>query len=277
MGQADALAAVLVGCHLRNDLGGNVAGRGERMRFFDEGTRNNRAVLQHVVQVDQVAVVHMLGVIVSIMEMNDAILMCLYNLGRQQHTHGQVLADLAGHIIALNAVDGRVFIGVFLLDFLIVALDEGQNAVVGGVMGTAQALHIAVGDIFAGHLIRFGLHDGVFHQILDLLHVHGVVAALAFLRHIVGNGRDLFLGQALVGGNNVVGFGHRCNNFGYIENGLTAVALDDLHELLSPYLNKSCRVDTPHQNRSMILASVFILPHRPGKVKPMYHNILYVI
>ena len=50
------------------------------MRFFDEGTRNNRAVLQHVVQVDQVAVVHMLGVIVSIMEMNDAILMCLYNL-----------------------------------------------------------------------------------------------------------------------------------------------------------------------------------------------------
>ena len=247
------------------------------MRFFDEGTRNNRAVLQHVVQVDQVAVVHMLGVIVSIMEMNDAILMCLYNLGRQQHTHGQVLADLAGHIIALNAVDGRVFIGVFLLDFLIVALDEGQNAVVGGVMGTAQALHIAVGDIFAGHLIRFGLHDGVFHQILDLLHVHGVVAALAFLRHIVGNGRDLFLGQALVGGNNVVGFGHRCNNFGYIENGLAAVALDDLHELLSPYLNKSCRVDTPHQNRSMILASVFILPHRPGKVKPMYHNILYII
>ena len=277
VGQADALAAVLVGCHLRNDLGGNVAGRGERMRFFDEGTRNNRAVLQHVVQVDQVAVVHMLGVIVSIMEMNDAILMCLYNLGRQQHTHGQVLADLAGHIIALNAVDGRVFIGVFLLDFLIVALDEGQNAVVGGVMGTAQALHIAVGDIFAGHLIRFGLHDGVFHQILDLLHVHGVVAALAFLRHIVGNGRDLFLGQALVGGNNVVGFGHRCNNFGYIENGLAAVALDDLHELLSPYLNKSCRVDTPHQNRSMILASVFILPHRPGKVKPMYHNILYII
>lgn len=66
------------------------------------------------------------------------------------------------------------------------------------VLWVRRRLCIAVGDIFAGHLIRFGLHDGVFHQILDLLHVHGVVAALAFLRHIVGNGRDLFLGQALV-------------------------------------------------------------------------------
>ena len=37
MGQADALAAVLVGCHLCNDLGGDVAGGGEAVRLFNIG------------------------------------------------------------------------------------------------------------------------------------------------------------------------------------------------------------------------------------------------
>ena len=35
VGQADALAAVLVGCHLCNDLGGDVAGGGEAVRSTD--------------------------------------------------------------------------------------------------------------------------------------------------------------------------------------------------------------------------------------------------
>ena len=78
----------------------------------------------------------MLCKVIGIMKVDKPFLMCLHNVRWKQKSSCQILADLTGPIVALNAVDGRVFIGVFLLDFLIVALDEGQNAVVGGVMGT---------------------------------------------------------------------------------------------------------------------------------------------
>ena len=84
MRQADGLPAVLVGGHLGNDLGGNVAGRGEGMGLFNHGAGNDRAVLQHILQIHQVAIVHMLGVIIRIMEVNDARLMGLHNFLRQR-------------------------------------------------------------------------------------------------------------------------------------------------------------------------------------------------
>ncbi len=95
--QADALAAVLAGRDLCDDLGGDIAGGGEGMRLLDEGAGDDGAVLQHVIKVDQIAVVHVLGIVVGIVEVDDALLMRLDDLLRQQHTHRQVLADLAGH------------------------------------------------------------------------------------------------------------------------------------------------------------------------------------
>ena len=229
VGQADALAAVLAGRHLGDDLGGNVAGSGEGMRLLDQGAADDGAVLQHIVQVDQVAVVHVLGVVVGIVEVDDAFLVGLDDLRRQQHTHSQVLADLTGHIVALDAVDGGVFVGVLLLDFLVVALDQRQDAVVGGVVGALEALHITVGDVFAGDFVSAGGHDGVLDDVLDLLHVHGVAAAQAGGLDLIGNFDDLVIRQALALGHNVVGLGDRRNDFCDVENGFTAVALDDLH------------------------------------------------
>ena len=78
---------------------------------------------------------HVLGKVVGIMEVDDAFLVGLDHVGRQQHAHGQVLGDLAGHIVALHRVDGGVLVGVLLLDLLVVALDEAEDAVVGGVVG----------------------------------------------------------------------------------------------------------------------------------------------
>ena len=229
MRQADALAAVLVGRHLRNDLGRDVAGRREGMRLLDQGARDDGAVLQHVVQVHQIAVVHVLGIIVGVMEVDDALLMRLDDVRRQQHPHRQVLADLAGHIVALHAVDGGVLVGVLLLDFLVVALNQRENAVVGGIVGALETLHIPVGDVLAGNLVGAGGHDRILHQILDLLDVHRVAAALALLRNLIRNAQDLFFGQAQVGSHNIVGFGHGGYNFGNIKDGFAAVALDDLH------------------------------------------------
>ena len=42
------------------------------MRLFNIGAGNDGAVLQHVLQIHQIAVVHMLGIIVRVMEMDDA-------------------------------------------------------------------------------------------------------------------------------------------------------------------------------------------------------------
>ena len=49
----------------------------------------------------------------------------------------------------------------------------------------------------AGHLEGAGGHDAVLHQVLDLLHAHGMAAALAGFLDLVGDGQDLGLGQAL--------------------------------------------------------------------------------
>ena len=229
VGQADALAAVLAGRDLRDDLGGNVAGGGEGMRLFDQRAADDGAVLQHVVEVDEVAVVHVLSVVVSIMEVDDALLVRLDDLRGQQHTHGQVLADLAGHVITLHAVDGGVFVGVLLLDFLVVALDQREDLVVRRVVGALQALHIAVGDVFTGNLKGAGLHDLILDQILDLLDVHRVAAGQAARLHVVADLDDLLLGQTLAFRHDMVGLGNGCNDLGNVEDGFTAVAFDDFH------------------------------------------------
>jgi len=112
MGKADALAAVLAGSHLGNDLRGNIAGGGEAVGLLNQGTADDGAVLQHILQVHQIAVMHVLSKIVRVMEMDDALLMGLNDIRRKQNPAGDILADFAGHIVALDAVDRRVLVGI---------------------------------------------------------------------------------------------------------------------------------------------------------------------
>ena len=68
------------------------------MGLLNPGLADNRAVLQHVLQVHQVAVVHVLGKIIGVMEMDDALLVSLHDVLGKEHPLGQVLADLPGHV-----------------------------------------------------------------------------------------------------------------------------------------------------------------------------------
>ena len=231
MGQADALAAVLVGCHLRNDLGGNVAGGGKAVGLFNIGAGDHGAVLQHILQVDQIAVVHVLRKVVGIVEVNQALIVCLDDLRVQQQAGGQVFGDLTSHIVTLDAVHGGVLVGVLLLDFLVLALDQAENALVGGVGLALQALHITVGDIMAGYIVGLNVHQLVLHHVLDLLHAHGTVQRLALLRDIVGDGQDLLLGQAALAADRIAGLGDRSDDLGDIKWNFRTVALDDLHSV----------------------------------------------
>ena len=236
MGQADALAAVLVGGYLCNDLGGNVAGSGEAVRLLNIGAGDDSAVLQHIFQIHQIAVVHVLGEVVGIVEVDQTLLMCLYDLRVQQQTGGQILGDLAGHIVALYTVDGGVLVGVFLLDLFVLALDQAQNTLVGGVGLTLQALDVAVGDIVPCHIVRLNVHQLVLHQILHLFHADCAVKLLALVGNGCGDLGDLLPAQASLTAHGIAGFGNGGDDLGNIKRNFCTVSFDDLHRFSSFYI-----------------------------------------
>ena len=55
------------------------------MRLFNQRAGNDRAVLQHILQIDQIAVVHMLGEIIRVVEVDDALVVRVDDVLRQQH------------------------------------------------------------------------------------------------------------------------------------------------------------------------------------------------
>ena len=159
MGQRNRLATVLGGSNLGDDLRRDVASRREAVRLLNQRTRDNSTVLEHILQVHQVAVMHVLGKVVRIMEVDQALIVSIHDLLGQQHTLSQVLGNLAGHVVTLNGIDGRVLVGVLLLDLFVVALDERQNLVVGRVLLALQALNIAIDDVMASDLVAVETHD----------------------------------------------------------------------------------------------------------------------
>ena len=229
VGQGDGLAAVLVGGHLGDDLGGDVAGGGKAVGLFDEGARDDGAVLEHVLQVDQIAVVHVLGVVVHVVEVDDARLVGLHDVGGEQQPLGDVLGHLAGHVVPLNRVDHRVLVGVLLLGLLVVALDEGEDLAVGGVGRPGQGADIAVADVALGGLKGAQAHNLGLHQLLNLLHGQGAAHPGGGLLHAEGELGHLPAGQLrrLVGGQ--IGFGDGGGDLLPVKGGLAAVALHDFH------------------------------------------------
>ena len=233
MGQRNGLATVLGGSNLGDDLRRDIAGRREAVRLLNERARDNGAVLEHILQVHQVAVMHVLGKVVRIVEVNQALIVCVHNLLGQQHALGQVLGDLAGHVVALNGVDGRVLVGVLLLDLFVVALDERQNLVIGRVLLALQALNIAIDDVVASDLVAVETHDLVLDQILDLLDRNGMAGILACLGDVLSRVDHLAVGKARALLNLQVCSTDGIDDLIDVKDNLGAAALDDLHPLAS--------------------------------------------
>ena len=166
MGQSKGLSAVLIACYLCYDLGGNIAGRVKGMRLLDHGFTDNSSILQHVLQINQIAVVLSLSKIIGIVKMDNAFSMCPDDFLRQKQTHGQILADFAGHVVSLGGIDDWIFIGVFLLDFLIHPINQGYYPHVQEEREKRSAQgSAAIWDIFAEdprtRVIALGEHPGV--------------------------------------------------------------------------------------------------------------------
>ena len=115
--------------------------------FLDHGPADDRSVLEHVLQVDQIAVVHVLRIVIGIMEVDDPRLVRLDDILRQEHPLGQVTADLPRHVVPLDTVDRRVLVGVLLLHILVVALDQRQDPVVRRVRAAHEGAFVAVSHV----------------------------------------------------------------------------------------------------------------------------------
>ena len=68
MREGDRLPAIGVGRHLCDDLRGDIAGSGEGMRLFDHRSGDDRTVLEHIFQVDQLAIGYGAGHISQIVD-----------------------------------------------------------------------------------------------------------------------------------------------------------------------------------------------------------------
>ena len=124
MCQTDTLPTVLGAGNLCNTLRGDIACRGKALGCLDSSLTDHSAVLQHILQIDQTAVMHMLCKIIGIVKMDNALLMSMDNVLRQQKTLCDILADLSCHVVALYAVYRWIFVGIFLLNLFVITLQK---------------------------------------------------------------------------------------------------------------------------------------------------------
>ena len=229
MRKANALTAVLAGGNLRDDLCCDVAGSGEAVRLFDHGAADNGAVLKHILQVDEVAVVHMLSEIVRVVEVDDALLVCGNDFLGKKDSLCDILADLTCHIVTLNAVDSGVFVGVFLLDLLVVAFDEAHDLLVRGVGLTDQRTVITVCNVGSRNIEGSLIHDLVFDHVLNFFYAERAMYVERRAFDVLRDTFDLYGSHAGTGDNAVIGFGDGNDDLSGIENSFRAVSLDNFH------------------------------------------------
>ena len=164
------------------------------MRFFNHRFGNDRAVLEHVLQIHKVTVVHMLGEIVGVVEVDNPLFVRFDNVFGKQNTFREVFAHLARHIVTLHGVDRRVFIGIFLFDFFVVALNQRQNLIVRRVGGTRQVARKAIADIAFCRFRRILIDDMGFDEFLDFFHGKRAVHFFAVIFNDIRNVVNLALG-----------------------------------------------------------------------------------
>ena len=226
MSQGKGLAAVLVRCHLGHDLGGYIAGGEEGMGLLNQSLADDRAVLQHVFQVDEVAVVFPLGEIVGVMEMDDAFFMGLHDFLRQQQSSGEILGHFAGHVVTLGGIDDRILVGIFLLHFLIGQVDEGQNAVIGGIALAGNLSLIPIAHILLCHLVAPHFHNARFHHVLNVFHIHRMGIGGNLFGNVVSYRTDLEFIHLVNGLHFLIGLADGIDDLGNIKRHFLSVSLD---------------------------------------------------
>ncbi len=222
------LAAVLVGSHLCDNLRCYIAGSEEAVRLLDHGLADDRAVLQHILQIDQVAVVLLLRVIIRIVEVNDALFMRADNIFRKEDSLGQILGDLAGHIITLRRIDDRILIGILLLYLFVLLIDERKYPVVRRVRFPGQLSLVAVTDILLRDFVAAHLHDPLLDHVLNVFNVDRVRRLRNFPGDILRDRADLILIQLINAAYLFIGLSDCVYNLLDVKTDLLAISFNNV-------------------------------------------------
>ena len=199
------------------------------MGFFDQSLADDRPVLEHVLQIDQVAVVFLLCKIVGVVEMDDPLLMSSNHLFRQQDTHCQILADLSRHIVTLGGVDHRILVGVFLIYLFVEVLDKGQYPIVRGVGLSGKLTLVTISYIFLCYFVAAHLHDSRLYHVLDILYMDRVGHLGDLSRHIVCDRLDLIFVQLIDRRHLLVGSLDGVGDFQQIKRDLLTISFDYIY------------------------------------------------
>ena len=120
MRKRETLPTILVRCHLGDYLRCNIASGMESVRFLYHGACDYCTILEHVLQIHQVAVVHFLDEIIRIMEVDYSVFMSLPHFFRKEHSLCDVLGDFPCHIVSLCGIYNRILVGILLLCLFVI-------------------------------------------------------------------------------------------------------------------------------------------------------------
>ena len=237
MAHVHTLAAVLVGGHTGDDLGGDGTGHLEALGAFNELAIHYSAVVQHIADIDQAAVEDGLDKVVCVVEVDRSLVVGLGDVLGQQDAPGQVPAHLAGDIVPLGGGDHGVLVGVLLSQLFVLVAEQGEDGLVGGVGLAHQGPVIAVDDVGLGQVELVLRYKPLLHQILDVLHQH--TGAFQIL-DAVNDGVNAVLTEAVLLRDLGVGLLNGDADLAAVIVNDGPVALDDFH-LGSPLLLRSGR------------------------------------
>ena len=234
--KGDRLAAVLVGGDLGDDLGGNVARRAEGVRLLNQGAGDNRAVLEHILQVDQTAVVHMLDIVVAVVEVDDAFFVGFGDFLRQEKPLSDIPAQLARYVVTLGGQNRRILVGILLDNGLVDVICDGKHLTVQCAGVPHKLMLVAVLDVRLGDGVHPLLHQLGFDIVLNLLHRDCPVEPFVPERKSVGQPFcHIFL---VFDGMKVVNFAQcpvrSVTNLGFVEVDFAAISFNDDHNARPP-------------------------------------------
>ena len=160
--------------------------------------------------------------------MDDSFIVSLYDLLWKKDTHGQILADLTGHVVALGGIDGRILIGIFLLGIFIDLIQKREDVIICGIGLTGKLSLVAVADILLCYLIASHLHDAGLYHILDIFYIDGMRGLQSTGGNHVSKRRDLILAQLMELGNLLIGLLNGIYDLRLIEDDFYAISLNDV-------------------------------------------------
>ena len=228
--QADGLPTVGVGGHLRNDLRGDIAGRGEAVRLLDQRVRDDGSVLKHVLQIHQLAVGDGTGDITHVMNVNDSLVVSLHHVLRKDVPPADVLADLGGQVVPHGAVNDWILVGVLLPGDFVVMPEQRQDTLVGGVLLAQLCVAQPVSTVVAHERGPLGGQQFVLDHVLDLLHGHSPTQYVAPLLYPADNKTDHRVRQPVCFHDLGVRRLNRLFDLGIVEWHFPAIPLDDFHK-----------------------------------------------